>query len=349
MRCPGCGNEIKDDAKFCKYCGRPVERLLDKKELIECVLAEENLDVEEKIKCPACGKLVKQGNAFCTYCGASLSFRMSKKEENNKKSNKKTAGKRFLTVFLVVSFLSIIILVGAVALYYVKNKQEVEKRTTIKEDVTTKNTSVNDEMETTQLSENTTAQAEVSTSGEIGIPAEETSTEENLENTNEDTEAVEDNAIPDSQSEKEVEKYSVVPQIETADIKSEIQSIRQQYQVINDAITKKEISASKSSLKGVKMYLEEDSNLGMFEIPPNISGDNFTRELYFYKNENDEKELFFAFYYDHGWEQRLYFYNGQMFSWIDENKKQRDLAFDKKKYMKYYKDAIDNFSVLVVD
>ena len=51
MFCRNCGNELRDGAPFCGYCGTRVER---------------------KIACKNCGALVEDKFAFCLNCGTPL-------------------------------------------------------------------------------------------------------------------------------------------------------------------------------------------------------------------------------------------------------------------------------------
>ena len=53
--CPGCGEELKSDAKFCKKCG--------------CSVSESH-NLEQQ--CPKCNAPVTQNKKFCGACGASL-------------------------------------------------------------------------------------------------------------------------------------------------------------------------------------------------------------------------------------------------------------------------------------
>ena len=55
MKCPNCHNEIKDDAKFCRYCGAKIETQ------------------PHRTKCPKCGVENRKDAAFCDRCGAKLS------------------------------------------------------------------------------------------------------------------------------------------------------------------------------------------------------------------------------------------------------------------------------------
>ncbi len=48
-KCPSCGVSVKEGAKFCPDCGKPMQTL-----------------------CPKCGAPVKEGSKFCAECGTSL-------------------------------------------------------------------------------------------------------------------------------------------------------------------------------------------------------------------------------------------------------------------------------------
>ena len=50
MRCPSCGSETPEGAKFCEHCGTPFVRL-----------------------CPSCGQQVRPTAKFCPDCGTALS------------------------------------------------------------------------------------------------------------------------------------------------------------------------------------------------------------------------------------------------------------------------------------
>ena len=50
LPCPKCNKNIPKDAKFCPYCGKPIQRRL----------------------CPNCKKVVEVGWKFCRHCGTSL-------------------------------------------------------------------------------------------------------------------------------------------------------------------------------------------------------------------------------------------------------------------------------------
>ena len=51
MKCPNCGEEIPDTAKFCGECGTKIEK---------------------KVCCPECGNELKSGAKFCPECGTKV-------------------------------------------------------------------------------------------------------------------------------------------------------------------------------------------------------------------------------------------------------------------------------------
>lgn len=58
-KCPNCGKELKDEAKFCGGCGYKFQ-----------VSNPENK--EEKLTCPNCGNVLKPGAKFCGKCGTKM-------------------------------------------------------------------------------------------------------------------------------------------------------------------------------------------------------------------------------------------------------------------------------------
>ena len=65
-KCPNCGKELKDEAKFCSGCGYKFP-------------LETGASNEGEIKCPNCGNLLKPGAKFCGKCGTKLDANVSTK------------------------------------------------------------------------------------------------------------------------------------------------------------------------------------------------------------------------------------------------------------------------------
>ena len=102
MRCQQCGNDINNNAKFCKYCGNPV---VERKDLLE---KEENVKL-----CPKCGKQTRSDNLFCTNCGSSLSENLISEPKRIIQKNKKK-----ITIFLVLSIFVILGCCITASLYF---------------------------------------------------------------------------------------------------------------------------------------------------------------------------------------------------------------------------------------
>jgi len=85
MKCTKCGNEIKDDVKFCPNCGEKVKE-------------------EKKIKyCMKCGSELKPDSLFCSECGASIEDGQKKGTSvKSKKPVKKVLGVMGVLVVLVL-------------------------------------------------------------------------------------------------------------------------------------------------------------------------------------------------------------------------------------------------------
>ena len=79
IKCPKCGNELPENAKFCLECGTKIEQLAENEMIcpacgkktpkgkfcIECGQPLAN-------RCPNCGAEVPQGGKFCLECGTKL-------------------------------------------------------------------------------------------------------------------------------------------------------------------------------------------------------------------------------------------------------------------------------------
>lgn len=125
MQCPNCGNELKNESKFCKYCGNPVIQDKVKKQDIN------NTDILSEEKCVKCGNSIVPGNAFCIHCGTAVSngnqtrkvaFEQSSVQEKQK--TEKKSGKKFLKIFLIVTLFIAIILLVVVFIYMKKDSQK---------------------------------------------------------------------------------------------------------------------------------------------------------------------------------------------------------------------------------
>ena len=98
--CPNCGNELKDDAKFCNKCGSKLN----------------SNNVKSVIKhCPNCGKEVSGDGDFCNYCGNSLNKTRIQAISNNlglldkvKSLNPKQKRILYLAIIIIVACLLVL-------------------------------------------------------------------------------------------------------------------------------------------------------------------------------------------------------------------------------------------------
>ena len=94
MFCNSCGNQIKDNSRFCRFCGMPVLFNLEKTEAkitdlysyVFCIKCGEKIKLEkgyeycnncgcpiqrtEENRCRICNKNLEKGSLFCSNCGA---------------------------------------------------------------------------------------------------------------------------------------------------------------------------------------------------------------------------------------------------------------------------------------
>jgi rRNA maturation endonuclease Nob1/TM2 domain-containing membrane protein YozV len=73
MYCKKCGEEVKEDSKFCWSCGNEIEKKEEKK---ECAV---KTDTSEKMSCWNCGKEIRDDSKFCWNCGGKIDAKEEKK------------------------------------------------------------------------------------------------------------------------------------------------------------------------------------------------------------------------------------------------------------------------------
>lgn len=153
MKCPDCGNELIEGAKFCKHCGAHVEQLLYNSK------AEDDGDMPQIPKgnnCVRCGAAIVPGNKFCINCGAPVADQNNYVKENMQLSDstsqdtefqveeepvrKRSIGGRIVKFFITVILIIALFLIAAVAIHFVRNRNnEGESEQIIKETVIEKN------------------------------------------------------------------------------------------------------------------------------------------------------------------------------------------------------------------
>lgn len=144
MKCQNCGNEVKEDAKFCRECGSEIiqrTEALASNSCSECgnileenavfcnncgqrVIRDEDLNTPSR-RCTNCNAILREGALFCGECGTSLSSESIPQKASTEPSPK---NKDKSLVFLVV--LLIVVLIGSVGVigyvYYQNNSVNVE-------------------------------------------------------------------------------------------------------------------------------------------------------------------------------------------------------------------------------
>ena len=68
--CLGCGNELIEGTKFCSFCGKPIEVMVNENFRKETEPKQKDgiIATGEK-KCPNCGAVIKYTDVVCEYCG----------------------------------------------------------------------------------------------------------------------------------------------------------------------------------------------------------------------------------------------------------------------------------------
>jgi uncharacterized RDD family membrane protein YckC len=90
MKCPSCGSEKSEDAKFCPNCGASFEQA--KKEVEEVI----------GVYCSNCGAKLSGGAVFCTNCGTSV------KDVVKPRLERADWGKRFIAWLIDIIILGLI-------------------------------------------------------------------------------------------------------------------------------------------------------------------------------------------------------------------------------------------------
>ena len=124
MRCPKCGAEVAEQARFCPKCGNTM-----------------------KIICPKCGRELPSGTKFCSSCGTVLTSGQKKNTAGGGKDSRrpsgKTSQKKKNAVLLIVTVLIAMLLLGAAAggVYYMffRSDSQTEEREDREEDREEKN------------------------------------------------------------------------------------------------------------------------------------------------------------------------------------------------------------------
>ena len=77
MKCPNCGHNLSDTARFCNKCGQPVQAIAAKQPKKDCN--------EHLIKCPHCDQSLPDTAKFCNKCGQPVQVPLEKfsKKQND--------------------------------------------------------------------------------------------------------------------------------------------------------------------------------------------------------------------------------------------------------------------------
>ena len=154
MKCVECGKEVDEKAKFCKYCGRPLEKLSNEK------------------RCAICGALVGPDEKFCTECGAPIEIDLKTQDASEENKNVETEGK-YKGHFEKGVFLIAMLIFGCTLYFSIMKEKEKEAINNLDEAVVENDVGSNSELE--QITE---VPLDQQPPEETGVPQKDTSEKE---------------------------------------------------------------------------------------------------------------------------------------------------------------------------
>lgn len=99
MFCPECGEEIKDNVKFCKSCGASLDNENNVK----------NHNNASKIPCQNCGKMISSNASRCEFCG--MSYNLDSEDGKEKYQVPVIMGYLLATIGQFIPILAIILFI----------------------------------------------------------------------------------------------------------------------------------------------------------------------------------------------------------------------------------------------
>ena len=115
MKCPNCGQNLSDTARFCSRCGRPICHEPPKKD-------------EQEKKCPYCGYSVPASDHFCNNCGHLIDSEILEQEMQTEPEKADTPGpsegRRGHKIIVLIVLLAAIMLVLGAGLFFWKKTSE---------------------------------------------------------------------------------------------------------------------------------------------------------------------------------------------------------------------------------
>lgn len=125
MKCPNCGQNLSDTARFCSRCGQPICQEPPRE------TNEKNLEK----KCPYCGYSIPASAQFCNNCGHLMDFQMEEQEMQPEPEQTGIQGpreqRRSHKMAVVVVLVAVAAFALAAGLFFMKKNADptVEKNT----------------------------------------------------------------------------------------------------------------------------------------------------------------------------------------------------------------------------
>ncbi|MCM1064886.1 MAG: zinc-ribbon domain-containing protein [Eubacterium sp.] len=129
IKCPKCGKELEDGARFCGECGTPIPE--QPRQDVRAA-AEEPVQAGpgEYVFCPECGKKLPAGSLFCDNCGTGLAA--VSKEQSATFAGQPVGGraagkKKKWPVFGIVAACAVVILIACAGIFAASRKSSGSK------------------------------------------------------------------------------------------------------------------------------------------------------------------------------------------------------------------------------
>ena len=122
-KCIECGRENDEDVRFCGFCGKKIQEVLETPEIV---------NVPKQSKCMTCGNGNPEDAQFCEFCGTKIhensvmpnSISIQAEAGNDEEKKKSSKGKKVVGIVVLVILLIGILSVGGLFVWAKVNGEE---------------------------------------------------------------------------------------------------------------------------------------------------------------------------------------------------------------------------------